>query len=203
MAASNLASIVAAAAKDAKIEMIGNLPTMPVSGDVGLGFFCVPGAINDLHFLTEVPDKARGFILQTVLRGAMQRAQAGLKAFDAKNKDATVEQRRDAAQKAFADALNGSADYQFNESNTLHNEALRLFKSELLPQVAASRPAPLVTDDAFMTDVVLPDLEKNRKDAYDAKVNALKASIAESRTYTPSRKGKTEGVSVNTATLNF
>jgi len=199
---SSLASIIAAACNAAKVETINGLPAMPVSGDVGVGFFCVPDSVDDLAFLQNVNEKARGFTLVAVLRAAMQKAQGKLKAFDKKNKDASTEARLQVAQSTFAGAINGSADMDFQESGAITGEALRMFKAELQPQVAANRPAPLVTDDAFM-DTVLADIAKNRKADYDAKVASLVAKVSEARTYVVSRKGEKEVASVNTSALTF
>lgn len=197
----SVGDVVAAACKVAKIDTINGLPAMPVSGDVGNGFLCVPASVDDLAWVTGVPDAARPFILSAALRAAMQRGQAALKAFDKKNKDAADSVRIEKAQTAFTASLAGTDAPAWQESSVILDEALRRFKGELQPKVAAGRPGQ-VTDDAFM-DAVLADIKKNRADAYNAKVEALSNAVRSERIYSVSRKGQTDAPSIDTSALEL
>lgn len=197
----SVGDVVAAACKVAKIDTINGLPAMPVSGDVGNGFLCVPASVDDLAWITVVPAAARPFIVSAALRAAMQRGQAALKAFDKKNKDAADSERMAKAQTAFAASLAGTDAPAWQESSVIVDEAVRRFKGELQPKVAAGRPGQ-VTDDAFM-DAVLADIKKNRIDAYNTKVQALMNVVGTERTYAVSRKGQVDAPSIDTSALDF
>jgi hypothetical protein len=191
-----IAKIVADVCAVAKIDTINDLPAMPVSGDVGNGYFCVPASVDDLSWLSHVPAAGRANVLSFALRGAMQKAQAALKAFDKKHKDATDGDRMNAAQTAFAGALNGAVESSFNDSSLIRSEAVRLFTDTKVKPYAVSKGLPT---DADALAKVRESIEKSNGATYKASIDTLISAVRESRTYAVSRKTSVDGVAIDTS----
>jgi hypothetical protein len=191
-----IAKIVADVCAVAKIDTINDLPAMPVSGDVGNGYFCVPASVDDLSWLSHVPAAGRANVLSFALRGAMQKAQAALKAYDKKHKDASDNDRMNAAQTAFAGALNGAVESSFNDSSLIRSEAVRLFTDTKVKPYAVSKGLPT---DADALAKVRESIEKSNGATYKASIDTLIAGVRESRTYAVSRKTSVDGVAIDTS----
>jgi hypothetical protein len=193
---SNIAKIVLDTCIVAKIDTINDLPAMPVSGDVGNGYFCIPASVDDLAWLSHVPTTGRANVLSFALRGAMQKAQAALKAYDKKNKDAKDADRMNAAQTAFAGALNGAVESSFNDSSLIRSEAVRVFMDTKVKPYAESKGLPT---DVDALNKVRESIEKSNAANYKTSIDTLIASVRESRTYAVSRKTSVDGVAIDTS----
>lgn len=197
----DLPKLIADVCATAKIDMINDLPAIPVSGDVGNGYFCVPASHDDLKFLADVPVAGRANVLSFVLRGAMQKAQAALKAYDKKNKDADDTARLNAAQTAFAGALNGAVASQYNDGSMIKTEATRQFITAKVLPWATSKGKPTDTDSL---EVYRAAIEKDNAAAYKTAMDSLTDSVKETRTYAVNRKGTTAaGEKIETADFAF
>lgn len=200
MQGNQIAKIVTDVCGIAKIDTINDLPAIAVSGDVGSGFFCVPSSVDDLAWLSHVPVAGRANVLTGALRAAMQKAQAALKAYDKKNKDASDSDRLNAAQTAFAGFLNGSVASTFNDSSMIKAEAERQFVAAKVKPWAESKGKPTDSDSL---EVYRAAIEKDNAASYKTAMDSLIASVTESRTYAVSRKNSVDGAKVETSDFAF
>lgn len=190
-----------------KTDMIGSLPCAAVSGDKGNGFFCTPDSLADIAYLEHIEnERARANNLAGVMRFAMQKAQAALKADDKKNKITDENagehsaRRLAVAQTAFAGAISGKTESSFNDSSILRAEATRMFiANKVLPWAKAQGKD---TSDSAL-DQYRAAIEKDNAAAYPGWIESLMGEVAKSRTYVVNRKGAVDGVKVETATFNF
>jgi hypothetical protein len=127
---------------------------------------------------------------------AMQKAQAALKAYDKKNKDAKDADRMNAAQTAFAGALNGAVESSFNDSSLIRSEAVRVFMDTKVKPYAESKGLPT---DVDALNKVRESIEKSNAANYKTSIDTLIASVRESRTYAVSRKTSVDGVAIDTS----
>lgn len=197
----NIDKIIADVCTIAKIGTIDSLPTWPVSGDVGEhGYLVTPASHEDLAFLAHVAPAARAPVLVNHGRGAMQKAQAALKAFDKKNANATDEQRMAVAQKAFAEAFNGSAETSYQDGNAMQTEANRIIIDSQVKPWLAGQGKP--TDNADVLEAARASLEKSMGDGYREMNEWALAKVAAARTYVVQRKG-TEVTKVDVSGFKF
>ena len=206
--ATNHAADLAAVYANAKCDVINGLPAVVVSGDIGRGLICTPASLADIHYIVDaVPAKARAQTLMAVLRAAMQKGQAAVKSYDKKNKltEANVAdhkaKRLEAAQTAFAGAINGSVESTFNDGSAVLDEAKRQFiATKVLPYAKQAGK----DTSAENLEVLRADIEKNHGESYAKAIKALCESIAADRTVFVARKGAgTDGEKPDTGDFKF
>jgi hypothetical protein len=196
-----IAKIVYDTCVTAKLDMINGLPAVAVSGDVGCGFFCVPASVDDLGWLQHVAAAARPNALCAVLRYAMQKAQAALKAYDKKNKEAKDNDRLNVAQTAFAGALNGAVASTFNDGSMILSEVKRQFCETKVKAWATSKGK---NTDPESLEVYRAAIEKDNAANYKAAIDALTATVVDARTYAVARKGTdASGEKIETSDFAF
>jgi len=191
-AQNTFAAIIGETATAAKVERIGNLPCIAVSGDVGCGFFCVPAKLEDLAWLEHAESKARAGLLLGAMRMAMQKAQGALKAYDKKNKITNetasnhTAARLKVAQDTFAGALNGSLEASYQDGGMVSKEAERQFiATKVLPWAVSKGKA---TDTDSLENFRKAIAASNEAE-YKKAIESLTGEIVKARTYEVSRKG--------------
>lgn len=188
----NIVKIVADTAATAKVDLIGDVPCIAVSGDVGCGFFCTPASIDDLAWLGHAAPASRAGLLLGAMRMAMQKAQGALKAHDKKNKitnDNAAEktaERLAVAQKTFAGALNGTLETSYQDGSMVVKEAERQFIESKVRPWAVSKGK---NTDPDSLDNFRKAIAASNESSYKKAIEELTAKIVESRTYEVSRKG--------------